>query len=273
MNLGDLKIYYLDGGMTNMDGGTMFGPVPKVLWSRKLKPNDKNQVRMSTHPILIIAKDKNILIDSGLGMGKLTDKQKQHSGVENESYVKENLAAYNLTPEDIDIVLMTHMHFDHAAGLADNDGHAQFPNAVHYIQQDEWQEFLAPNLRSKATYWPQNQGDYQEHMILFENEIEPYPGIKMQHTGGHSYGHSIITIESNGERAVHMADIFPSHAHFNPLWVTAYDDYPMQSIREKERLIPYFIYNDFWFLFYHDADYFAIKYDSQQKTIQSAIKR
>ncbi|MEJ7543200.1 MBL fold metallo-hydrolase, partial [Staphylococcus intermedius] len=82
------------------------------------------------------------------------------------------------------------------------------------IQQDEWHEFLAPNLRSKATYWPElNLGDYQKHLILFENEIEVVPGVHMYHTGGHSFGHSIITIESDGEKAVHMADIFPSLAH------------------------------------------------------------
>ncbi|ANZ33127.1 YtnP family quorum-quenching lactonase [Staphylococcus carnosus] len=273
MELGDFKIHYLNGGMTNMDGGTMFGAVPKPLWSRKLEPNDKNQVRMSTHPILVLTEDKNILIDTGLGNGKLTDKQKRNSGVENESFVKEELADYNLSPEDIDIVLMTHMHYDHAAGLTDNEGHAQFPNAIHYIQQDEWHEFNAPNIRSKATYWPQNQGDYKENIILFENDIEPYPGIKMQHTGGHSFGHSIITFESKGEHAVHMADILPSHAHSNPLWLTSYDDYPMQSIREKERLIPYFILNDYWFLFYHDADYFAVKFDKKDKTIKETIKR
>lgn len=129
---------------------------------------------------------------------------------------------------------MTHLHFDHAAGLTDENGHALFENAIHYIQQDEWHEFLAPNIRSQATYWKENQGDYAERVILFKDEIEPVPGIKMIHTGGHSYGHSIITIESEGQKAVHMADIFPTIAHRNPLWVTAYDDYPMTSIQEKK---------------------------------------
>ena len=99
-----------------------------------------------------------------------------------------------------------------------------------------------------------------QRLILFSDSIEPYPGINMIHTGGHSYGHSMITIESKGEKAVHMSDIFPTTAHLNPLWVTGYDDYPMKSIREKERLIPYFIQNQYWFLFYHDENYFAVKY-------------
>lgn len=273
MKLGKLDINYLDGGMTNMDGGTMFGPVPKPLWSKKLKSNDQNQVRMSTHPILIQSYDKTILIDTGLGNGKLSDKQKRNFGIENEGLIDESLKQFQLTREDIDIILMTHMHYDHASGLTDADGHAQFPNAVHFIQQDEWHEFNAPNIRSKATYWPKNLGDYTDNLMLFENEIEPYPGIHMYHTGGHSFGHSIITIESEGEKAVHMADILPSHAHFNPLWVTAYDDYPMQSIREKEKWIPWFSFNQYWFLFYHDAEYFAVKYDTKTRKLIEKIER
>ncbi|WP_114603133.1 MBL fold metallo-hydrolase [Staphylococcus sp. EZ-P03] len=273
MKLGKYELHYLNGGMTNMDGGTMFGPVPKPLWERKIPVNDKNQVPMTTHPILIRTGEQNILIDTGLGEGKLTDKQKRNFGVENESLVAQDLKKLGLKPEDIDIVLMTHLHYDHASGLADLDGNAIFKNAVHYIQQDEWHEFLAPNLRSKATYWPMNQGDYQKRMILFEDDIEVVPGIHMYHTGGHSFGHSIITIESEGEKAVHMADIFPSHAHLNPLWVTSYDDYPMQSIREKERWLPWLIMQDYWFLYYHDAAYFAVKFDKDDHSIKAAVER
>lgn len=272
VKLGKYELHYLNGGMTNMDGGTMFGPVPKPLWERKIPVNDKNQVPMTTHPILIRTGEQNILIDTGLGEGKLTDKQKRNFGVENESLVAQDLNKLGLKPEDIDIVLMTHLHYDHASGLADLDGNAIFKNAVHYIQQDEWHEFLAPNLRSKATYWPMNQGDYQKRMILFEDDIEVVPGIHMYHTGGHSFGHSIITIESEGEKAVHMADIFPSHAHLNPLWVTSYDDYPMQSIREKERWLPWLIMQDYWFLYYHDAAYFAVKFDKDDHSIKAAVE-
>lgn len=142
------------------------------------------------------------------------------------------------------------------------------------MQQDEWHEFTSPNIRSKATYWEINRGTYENKLILFDKEVEVYPGIHMKHVGGHSYGQSIITIESEGEReAVHMSDILPTNAHINPLWVMAYDDYPMQSIREKERLIPYYIYQDYWFLYYHDNVFFAAQYERDGKTIKQSIKR
>lgn len=274
MKLGNYKVHYLNGGITHIDGGAMFGVVPKVLWTKKYEVNEKNQIPLPTHPILIQTEDKNIIVDTGIGTGKLTDKERKIFGVHYESDMENDLKALNLTLEDIDYVLMTHLHFDHAAGLTDNDGHAIFSNAIHVIQQDEWHEFQSPNIRSKSTYWQKNNGDFKNKLILFEDEIEIYPGIQIHHTGGHSYGHSVVTIESEGEKAVHMGDIFPTLAHRNPLWVTAYDDYPMQSIREKERLIPNYILQDYWFLYYHDAKYFAVKFDKHKlNEIETYITR
>jgi glyoxylase-like metal-dependent hydrolase (beta-lactamase superfamily II) len=274
MKLGHFNIHQLNGGITNIDGGAMFGVVPKPLWTKKYNVNDKNQIALPTYPILIQTNEKLILIDTGMGNDKLTDKQKRNFGVDYESDIASDLAELDLTIEDIDVVIMTHMHFDHACGLTTKDGDAVFKNATHYIQQDEWHEFQSPNIRSKSTYWDKNNGSFREKLILFDKEIEVYPGVKVFHTGGHSFGHSVVTIESEGEKAVHMGDIMPTNAHTNPLWVTAYDDYPMQSIREKERLTPYFIQNDFWFLFYHDENYFALKYDKENsQTIVDSIKR
>lgn len=273
MKLGAFTLHELNGGNTKLDGGAMFGVVPKPLWSKKYAVNDRNQVNLPTHPILVQTPEANIVIDSGIGYDKLTEKELRNYGVDEQSQIEQSLKQFGLTVNDIDYVLMTHMHFDHAAGLTNNNGEAIFSQATHIIQQDEWHEFTAPNIRSKSTYWHKNNGDFKERLLLFEHSIEPVPGIKMTHTGGHSYGHAIITFESEGEKAVHMADIFPTTAHLNPLWVTAYDDYPMQSIREKERLIPYFIHLDYWFLFYHDENYFAVKYEQDGKTIASAVSR
>lgn len=274
MKIGNYHIHTLNGGITNIDGGAMFGVVPKVLWTKKYDVNDKNQIPLPTHPILVQANEKNILIDTGIGSGKLTEKERRNFGAEYESHIEEDLKALDVSLTDIDYVLMTHMHFDHASGLVDSEGNAIFANAVHVIQQDEWHEFQSPNIRSKSTYWKKNNGDFQDRLLLFDKSMEVVPGITMIHTGGHSFGHCIITIENAGEKAVHMGDIFPTVAHRNPLWVTAYDDYPMQSIREKERLIPNFIFQDYWFIYYHDVDYFAVKFDKDNMTeIETFIAR
>ena len=133
MKLGRFTLHYLRGGNTNIDGGAMFGVVPKPLWTKKYKVNDKNQIHTPTHPILIQTSDKNILIDTGIGNGKLSDKQQRNSGVEYESLIDEDLKQLGLTTSDIDMVLMTHLHFDHASGLTDKDGHAVFDRATHFI--------------------------------------------------------------------------------------------------------------------------------------------
>ena len=273
MKIGSFEITALNGGDTQMDGGAIFGVVPKPLWSKKYPANDKNQVPLVTHPLLIQTGDQNIIIDAGIGNGKLTEKQHRNYGVQNESQLEKDLAKRDLTVNDIDMVLMTHMHFDHATGLTDSEGNATFPNAWHYVQQDEWHEFISPNMRSQATYWSQNRGNYESKLILFEKEMEPYPGIKIKHTGGHSFGHCIIEIQSENDRAVHMADILSTSAHINPLWVTAYDDYPMQSIYEKERLTRLYAAQGYWILFYHDASHLAIKLTEDGKEIQEVIKR
>lgn len=274
MRIGKLNIRYVNGGITNIDGGAMFGVVPRALWTKKYEVNDKNQIPLPTHPILIQAEDKNILIDTGIGVDKLNEKERRNFGADYESNIDSDLQSLHLSREDIDILILTHLHFDHASGLTDNEGNASFPNAMHVFQQDEWHEFQSPNIRSKSTYWAKNNGTFQQNLILFEKTYEVYPGITVSHTGGHSFGHSIITIESEGEKAVHMGDIFPTTAHKNPLWVTAYDDYPMDSIRAKERLIPKFIHEGYWFLFYHDNDYFAVKYDKDNPNeMQSYLSR
>lgn len=174
MKIGDISIHYLNGGNTKMDGGAMFGVVPKPLWSKQYNANERNQINLPTHPILIQTAQYNLIIDAGIGNGKLSEKQLRNFGVDEESHIIADLANYNLTPKDIDYVLMTHMHFDHAAGLTDQAGHAIFENAIHVVQQDEWHEFIAPNIRSKSTYWDKNKGDYSNKLILFEKHLNRF---------------------------------------------------------------------------------------------------
>ena len=152
----------------------MFGVVPKPLWSKQYNANERNQINLPTHPILIQTAQYNLIIDAGIGNGKLSEKQLRNFGVDEESHIIADLANYNLTTKDIDYVLMTHMHFDHAAGLTDQAGHAIFENAIHVVQQDEWHEFIAPNIRSKSTYWDKNKGDYSNKLILFENILNRF---------------------------------------------------------------------------------------------------
>ncbi|GLC88191.1 YtnP family quorum-quenching lactonase [Lysinibacillus piscis] len=272
----DMTITWLNGGVTCLDGGAMFGVVPKPLWSRKYPVNDNNQIELPTEPMLIQYAGKNYLIDTGVGFRKLSDKQLRNFGVTEESAIIESLQELGLKATDIDAVLMTHLHFDHAGGLTMWEGDVlvpTFPNAKIYVTQLEWDEMRNPNIRSKNTYWKENWEPIQHLVETYVGTLEVASGVTMIHTGGHSEGHAIIKLTQNEEVLIHMADIMPTHAHQNPLWVLAYDDYPMTSVFAKERLMKEALTNGYRFIFYHDAYYRMIKWDETGKNIVDKLER
>ena len=270
----DMNLTWLDGGTTFLDGGTMFGVVPKVIWSKRYPANEKNQIELPTHPILIQFDNHNILIDSGLGDGKLTERQMRNLGVSAQSRVEEDLAELGLTAEDIDTVLMTHLHGDHAAGLTKWQGEElvpAFPNAKIHVSAIEWNEMQHPNIRSRNTYWKENWEPIVDQVETFEGEKTLFDAITLIHTGGHSDGHSVIKMTRGNETILHMADIMPTHAHQNPLWVLAFDDYPMDSIYAKEKLMKEALKNGYYFSFYHDAYYRILKWSADGKEIIESL--
>lgn len=272
----EMTITWLNGGITKMDGGAMFGPVPKPLWKKRYPANERNQIELATEPMLIQYKGKNYLIDAGIGSDRLSEKQKKIFGVSEESQVKADLNTLGLSPEEIDGVLMTHLHFDHGTGLIEKiNGELSFvyPNATLYVNETEWQEIRFPNRRSSSTYWKENWEPLVDYVTTWEDSLEVVPGIEMFHTGGHSKGHAIVKLTQENEVAVHLADIYPTHVHKNPLWVTAYDDYPMDSIQAKEKWVEEGIKQGYRFLFYHDAYYRMVKWDTEGKEMVDALKR
>ncbi|MFD0051113.1 MBL fold metallo-hydrolase [Actinomycetes bacterium NPDC127524] len=276
LQIGDITLTWLDGGVTNLDGGAMFGVVPKPLWSKKYPHNENNQIELRTDPILVQANGLNLLIDSGIGSGKLSEKQRRNYGVTEESRLAEGLGSLGLSEDDIDYVLMTHMHFDHACGLTKREGDEWVPvfkKAKIITSQVEWDEMRNPNIRSRNTYWQENWMAISDSVIPFQDEKVITEGIKMVHTGGHSDGHSVILMESGEEQLIHMADLMPTHAHANVLWVLAFDDYPMDSVFQKQKWMGHGLENEVWYSFYHDAIYRAVKWDKSGKEIQEAVKR
>ncbi|WP_342543225.1 MBL fold metallo-hydrolase [Paenisporosarcina sp. FSL H8-0542] len=271
-----MTLSWLNGGSTNLDGGSMFGVVPKMVWSKKYPANESNQIAMSTDPILIQVDGKNLLIDTGVGFNKMDERQLRNNGVKAQSQLEDSLAMLGLLTDDIHYVLMTHMHADHASGLTRRENDqlvSTFPNAKIHLSAIEWNEVRNPNIRSRNTYWKENWEAIQGQVETFEGELEVLPGVRMVHTGGHSEGHSIIKLEQNGETIIHMADIMPTHAHQNPLWVLAFDDYPMTSVFAKEKIMKEALANGHSFIFYHDAYYRLIKWDKTGKEIIEKLER
>ncbi|WP_102335685.1 YtnP family quorum-quenching lactonase [Salimicrobium jeotgali] len=275
LTIGDASLTWLAGGNNHLDGGAMFGVVPKPLWSRKYPVNDKNQIELRTDPILLQVDGKNLIMDSGMGNGKLTDKQKRNFGVTEESRIDESLRVAGLTRDDIHFVLMTHLHFDHACGLTEKKGEeyvSVFPKATIITSETEWEEMRNPNMRSKNTYWRENWEAIQSQVETFRDEKEVLPGLKMVHTSGHSNGHAVIRFERGEDIFIHMADLMPTHAHQNKLWALAFDDYPVTSVHEKDKWMDEGYQKGAWYTFYHDAYYRALKFDKEGEIVKE-VKR
>lgn len=272
LKIGELTLTWLHGGNNHIDGGAMFGVVPKSMWSKKYAANANNLIEMRADPILIQTGSNNLIIDSGMGMEKLTAKQLKIYGVTDSSKLLSSLNNLGLGREDIDYLLLTHMHADHAAGLTmleEEKWVATFPHAQHIVTDVEWNEVREPNIRSRHTYWQENWQAIRELVVPFSAAIEVCQGVSMVHTGGHSAGHALICLESAGEQAFHLGDLLPTVAHQNPLWVPAYDDYPMDSIYAKQKWLHKAIQQGSWLTFYHDARYRAVKWDETGEIITS----
>ncbi|MCX5876455.1 MAG: MBL fold metallo-hydrolase [Deltaproteobacteria bacterium] len=264
--LGAFTIHWLQGGEFEVDGGSMFGVVPKVLWERKCISTPDNHVRLANSAMLVQTPQGNVLIDTGLG-NKLTAKQKAIFRVRQEWDLLAGLARFGLSREAISHVILTHGDFDHAGGVTRQNEtggwELTFPAAMHYIQQQEWEDVLAPNKRSADAYWSENFAGLAEgkNLRLIAGEEEILPGVRLVCTGGHTRGHQAVWLESGGEAALHLGDLLPMPAYSNPLWIMAYDNFPLESIAAKEQFLEQAIRADAWLLFYHDPEILACKLD------------
>ena len=266
--LGDFGLTWLNGGRFELDGGAMFGVVPKVLWQKKYQSDERNYIPMNAWPILVNANGRHILIETGLG-NKMSEKQKQIFRVRETWQVPQELEAMGMSREDVDCVILTHFDFDHAGGLIMQDERGNlvptFPNARYIIQRREWEDVLNPNKRSINTFWPINYEVMKDsrNLELVDGDAEVAAGVTVTHTGGHNRGHQIVRLESKGQVALHLADLLPTHVHFNPLWVMAYDNYPLDAIAQKETWEARGIEENAWFTFYHDPFVLACRFNEK----------
>jgi len=271
--LGSITITWLEGGIFELDGGTMYGAVPKALWQKKFPADEQNYIRMPNAPLLVQTDEFNLVVDTGLG-NKLTEKQQQIFRVRHPWSVLESLEKLGLQRRDIHYVILTHGDFDHAGGIVMHDSQGTpeltFPAAKHVIQSMEWHDIMHPNSRAAHTYWPDNFAGLKsgDNLVTIKGDREIVPGISTRHTGGHTRGHQVVVIRGSEGCAVHLGDVLPTHTHTNPLWIMAYDNFPLELIEQKENLIPYYCEQECWFTFYHDPFMKACRLDKDGRVVQ-----
>ncbi len=254
---GFMELYSLTDGLFRLDGGAMFGVVPRVIWEKMNPPDEANRILMGLHPLLIITQGKKVLVDTGIG-DKLDRKSTEIYAVDRSFNLMDSLREIGLSSGDIDVVVNTHLHFDHAGGNTkmDDDGRVvpAFPNAVYYIARGEWEDAILPNLRAQKSYTADDFAPLKKAGVLdlVEGRAEIAPGVWTYPTPGHNQFHQSVFFESNGERGIYLGDLIPTSSHIPLPYVMGYDLLPAVTVETKKELLDR-AYEEGWFLvFEHD---------------------
>ncbi len=240
-----------------IDGGAMFGVVPKIIWQKLCPPDENNMIKLDINLLLVKTDGENILIDVGMG-DALSERQKKMYGIKRSSLLEKKLAELRLSVEQIHLVILTHLHADHAGAVIrlNQDGKKvpRFPNARYVVQLREWEEAMHPDERTSATYFTSNLKILEQEKLLelVEGEDEVATGIKLVKTGGHTPGHQVVLIEDKNHRLLWAGDIIPSTHHLRIPYVASVDLFPRETMAQKKKFLKMCL-EDGWILaFDHD---------------------
>jgi len=251
--LGDFELTALSDGIYHLDGGAFFGVIPKTLWSRKVTPNEKNLVPTGLNSVLVQTGDKNILIETGIG-NKLPEKMAQIFGQPAE--LLDNLSKAGLAPDQIDIVINSHLHFDHCGWNTVRENgiiKPTFARATYYVQEGEWRH-AHENQRDSVSYFTENYDPLVEsgQMKLLSGNQEIMPGIRVEVFPGHTRDLQAIIIQNGGKTACYISDLIPTSAHLDLNWVMAFDLYPVESVESRKRYYARAVPENWLTMFTHD---------------------
>jgi methylmalonyl-CoA epimerase len=255
--LGDLELITLADGFFALDGGAMFGTVPKNLWEKRLPPDDSNRIPLSMRPLVVRSGKHTMIIDAGCG-DKMDAKSAQIYKLDRRYHLDHALAEAGLAVEDIDIALASHLHFDHVGGFTAiaKDGAIvpRFPKARYIAHRAEWEDATHPHERNRASYLQENFVPLKDAgvLTLVDDGAEIIPGVRYRRSGGHTAHHQVVTIESGGKTAVFTADMYPTSVHVPDPWLMGYDLYPMDTLAFKRAFAPEAIAREYLLFFEHD---------------------
>jgi glyoxylase-like metal-dependent hydrolase (beta-lactamase superfamily II) len=241
IKIGDWEVAGFIESRFALDGGAMFGVVPRIMWQKLLPPDEQNRVAMQANLFVVKTGTANILLDCGLG-DALSDFDRKVYAPQGSSVMDEALQAIGTPPETITHVIFTHLHTDHANGAVTGDPDQptlRFPNAEYFVQADEWEDATHPDERTRAVYLQPRLQPLADsgRLHLVEGDTEILPGVSVTKTGGHTRGHQGVIVQSGGERFIYYADILPSRFHLKAPYVAAVDLFPQDTMKVKRALL------------------------------------
>lgn len=253
-----MELYSIPTGNLKLDGGAMFGVVPKSIWNKVYPADENNQINLSMRCMLVVDGDRRILINNGIG-DKQSEKFFSHYNLNGDDSLERSLARHGFTPGDITDMFLTHLHFDHCGGSVKyNSDHSgfelTFPNATYWISQQQWDWAMNANRRESASFLRENINPIAESgkLILFDKEGGLYPGFEVRFFNGHTVGQAIPLIRHKGRTVVFASDMLPTMAHLPLPYVMSYDTQPLITLAEKEDFLNEAVDNDYVLFFEHD---------------------
>lgn len=259
MNLGDFELHLLIAGGWHPDGGTFFGVIPKALWERKKPADEKNLLRAACVGMVVKHHGRVYVCETGIG-AKLPEKRARQMGQWEPDGLLSGLKSIGVRPDEVDVVLTTHLHWDHAGGFTTRreDGSYQltFPKAKHFVQREEWEFAQAPDPRSRAGYYSEDFEPVESAGLieLVDGDAEILPGVELRQTGGHTPGHQFLLFRAGEAAAVLTGDILPTQAHLSLAWTPAADLDVLRVLKEKQRLLDEAVRHRWLLVLGHEAD-------------------
>lgn len=260
MKFGDYRVEIVPDAEFRLDGGAMFGVVPRTLWAKVCPPDEQNRIVMNMNCLFVEAAGERILVETGIG-DKWSAKHAAMYGINRERSLRESVEALTgCAPEEISIVVNTHLHFDHAGGNTRLDEAGEvvptFTNARYFVSRDEYEHACAPHERDRASYMPENWKPLEAtgQLELKPASYEVVPGLQMQTVRGHSQTMQCVRLERDGRTLFGFADLVPMRAHVPYAWIMGYDLYPVETLEAKKSLLPQAAREGWLCLFYHDPE-------------------
>jgi glyoxylase-like metal-dependent hydrolase (beta-lactamase superfamily II) len=259
LTLGGWRATPVETGILWLDGGAMFGSVPKPLWSRTHPADDRNRIRMAMRCLLLEGEGRRILVDDGAG-DKLSPKLTDIYGIDHSTFTLErSLAALGLGVGDVTDVVLTHLHFDHAGGSTRSENGVlvpRLPNAMVHVQRRNWENAHRPNPREKASYMSENYDPLEQagRLRLWDGPQRPWPGIELFTADGHTRGQQLVRVAGGGQVLYFVADLIPTRSHVRIPYVMGYDMAAIETMPEKRALLERAVAERAWICLEHDPE-------------------